>query len=174
MELELVGYRYSKAELSVLMSLNGRREIPSLPAVAFPDKEQFREGMEGLEDGNVISNVNGRLLLEKTHAVLLENLCTCGRFFSVRQGEKCVSLCVCRQMGLLAECFGRGWLLKAAPTERELREDLLHALNRFPQGGTVRRADGGEWREFDCPPEKLTAEAQEALAGFSAADSVFA
>ena len=173
MELDLIGYRYTKVEMSVLMSLNSRREIPALPGVAFPDKEQFREGMECLENGNVITNVNGRLLMEKTHAVLLENLCGCGRFFSVRQGETCVSLCVCRQMGLLAESVGNGWLLKAAPTERELTEDFLNALKRFPRGGTVRRADGGEWRESDCAPEKLISEAEEALAGFGGEGSAF-
>ena len=174
MELELVGYRYAKAELAVLMSLNGRREIPALPGVVFPDKEQFREGMESLEEGNMVSNVKGHLFVEKNQAVLLENLCACERYFSVRQGDTCVSLCACRQMGLLAESAGNGWVLKAAPAVRELGEEFLHALNRFPRGGTVRRADGKEGREYFCAPEKLNAEARETLAAFSGAGSAFA
>ena len=95
MQIDLIGYRYTKEELAVLMSLQGYAKIPAVPAIPRPDREQFAAGMDALEENDILSSVGGRLLLDRVHAFLIENLCDCDRYFTVSGGKAFLAACAC-------------------------------------------------------------------------------
>ena len=138
MELEAVSYRYTWAELSVLMSLHGCQGIPCLPDMAFPDKADFEKGLSSLEDSDVLSDAGGRLLLDQVHALLIGRLCRCVDYLSLEGNGKSAVLCDGGNIALLVHGLPGGVRIQAAPRLRDLTEDFLSAALRFPGGSAVK------------------------------------
>ncbi len=129
LKVDAVGYRYSPAELSTLMALLGNEKIPCLPNLGYPDQETFRNGLESLEDKDILSNVGGHILLDSVHALLIRNLCQCARFLSVSSKDLTLSLCVCKDLFLLTKTENSGLLLYAA---HDLDEAETYFYEAFP------------------------------------------
>ena len=139
MEIERIGYRYTQAELAVLMSLQGRQEIAGLPLLAFPDKEEFRQGMLSLEEDGILSNVNGTILVDKVRALMMQCLCSAEKYVTVTQGGSCAGLYACSRMAQLLLCTSAGqWTVLVAQESMGLKTELLRQAEGFSAGGEVR------------------------------------
>lgn len=138
MELDLVGYRYTVDELSVLMSLQGVGVIPCLPRVPFPGQETFTQGLQSLEEGNVLTQAGGRVLLDRVHALLISSLCACDTYAALSDGERSAALCRCEKLCLLARIEKRRCVLHAAPQLQDLEALFEETAVLFPGDTEIR------------------------------------
>lgn len=145
----MVGYRYSQEELSVLMSLQGAGVIPCLPLVPFPSQEQFVRGLESLEQGSVLSQTGGRVLLDKVHALLITSLCACDTYAALSDGESAAALCRCEKLCLLMHVKKGRCVLRAAPALSDFEALLSETAALFPGDAEIRLCLSGkeEFRE---------------------------
>lgn len=156
----MVGYRYSALEISVLMSLQGAGAIPCLPRVPFPSHEEFISGLQSLEEGGVLTQAGGRVLLDKVHALLISSLCACDTFIAVSDEERCAALCRCEKLCLLAKLDKQRAVLRAAPSLEDFEALFWETLSLFPGKTEIRLSLPGE----KSPPETLLGEALAARA----------
>ncbi len=166
MQLALAGSRYTKAALAVLMRLQGYAKIPAVPAIPRPDREQFAAGMDALEENDILSSVGGRLLLDRVHAFLIENLCDCDRYFTVSGGKAFLAACACPKVFItVSSRNGASWVLHVATDLADLLEDFREEAARFRDGGAIRFSSGGELKETKAPDrETLEKEMEKAIA----------
>ena len=145
MELDVIGYRYSKDELSVLMSMQGKEKISAIPGICKPDRDQFSRGMELLEENDILSEVKGQLLLDRIHGFLISNLCDCDRYFSISKDKDFLTLCVCPQIQMTVQTRdGEHWVIRVAPDFGEIQEEFVREAKSFQSDCVIRMADEGE------------------------------
>ena len=159
MQLDVIGYRYTAEELYVLMSLQGKDRIRAVPALHQPDREQFTRGMEALEENDILENVGGKLLLDRIHGFLMNNLCSCDRYFSIEKEDRFLALCACPKIAMtVLTRDGEHWVIRVAPDMEGILEEYNRELKRFREGGTVRMADGTEEEETEEIPDRAALE----------------
>ena len=165
MQLDVIGYRYSREELAVLMSLQGTGRIPAVPGIGKPDRDQFVRGMSELEDNDILSNIGGQLLLDRIHSFLISNLCDCDRYFTVAQEKSFLALCDCPKIVMMVHTRdGEHWVVRVTPDMESLLEEYEQAAGRFTGSCTARMADGGEETESVLPDwQALEAGIREAI-----------
>ena len=175
MQLDVIGYRYTEDELAVLMSLQGREKIPAVPGIYRPNREQFSLGLEMLEENDILSDVNGKLLLDRIHALLISNLCDCDRFFSISKGRDFLALCVCPQLVMTVQTRdGEHWVIRVAPDVGGIREEFEHETKHFRGDCTVRMNDGDGEKEQTIPDrETLGRRIREAMTALRKQKSLF-
>ena len=132
MELDIIGYRYSTDELSVLMSMQGKERVPAIPGIYKPDREQFVHGMDLLEENDIMAEVKGQLLLDRIHGFLISNLCDCDRYFSISKEKDFLALCVCPQIRMTVQTRDRErWVIRVASEFEGIQEEFIREAKRF-------------------------------------------
>ena len=145
MQLDVIGYRYTAEELYVLMSLQGKDRIRAVPALHQPDREQFTRGMEALEENDILENVGGKLLLDRIHGFLMNNLCSCDRYFSVEKEDRFLALCACPKIVMTVLTRDREhWVIRVAPDMEGTLEEYTREWKPSREGGTARLAAARE------------------------------
>ena len=175
MQLDVIGYRYTKEELEVLMSLQGREKIPALPMIARPDRDDFSKGIGALEENDILTNIGGNLLLDRIHAFIAESLSDCDRYFTVARENAFLALCVCTRVTLTAETKdGEHWVIRVAPDPENLREDFDRIIKTIGVPAAVRFRDGGEELESEAKSqEDLEKRAEKAIAELKKQEELF-
>lgn len=175
MQLDVIGYRYTKEELEVLMTLQGKEKIPALPMIGRPDRDAFAKGVSGLEDNDILTNAAGNLLLDRVHAFLAENLGSCDRYFSVARGNAFAALCACAKVFLAAETKdGERWVIRAAPDAEALREDFGYTVKTMGLPAAVRFRDGAEEEEGEAADaEELLRRVEKAFTALKKREDLF-
>ena len=159
MQLDVIGYRYTAEELYVLMSLQGKDSVRAVPALHVPSREQFTQGMESLEDNDILNNVSGRLLLDRIHGFLIANLCDCDRYFTIEKNNHFLALCVCPKIVMtVLTRDGEHWVIRVAPDLEGIKEEYDRERKRFREACTVRMADGEEEETTEALPDPATLE----------------
>ena len=145
MELDIIGYRYSTDELSVLMSMQGKERVPAIPGIYKPDREQFMHGMDLLEENDIMAEVKGQLLLDRIHGFLISNLCDCDRYLSISKEKDFLALCVCPQIQMTVQTRDRErWVIRVASEFEGIQEEFIREAKRFQSECMIRMADEGE------------------------------
>ena len=175
MQLDVIGYRYSTDELSVLMSLQGRERIPAVPGIHQPNREHFSHGLELLEENDILSDVNGKLLLDRIHALLISNLCDCDRYFSISKDRDFLAFCVCPQIVMTVQTRdGERWVIRVAPDADGIREEYEQETKHFRGDCTIRMNDGdGEEKSTILHREVLEKKIREAVAALKIRKRLF-
>ena len=175
MQLDMIGYRYTTEELSLLMSMQGYERISAIPWIKVPSREQFSRAMGSLEDKDMVSTLSGQLLLDRIPAFLIDSLCGCERYFSVSRGKHYLVLCVCPKIAMMAETRDEvHWVLHVTPEPEGLREEFTERAASFEkQADTVLSVDGDETFRAPSDPEALAAEIDTAFSVLKQEDNLF-
>lgn len=149
MNPEIVGYRYSRTELSVLMHLMG---IPSLPGFTpdTVDETTYNAAVTSLVNANLAARGDGKIFVDRITALILSAMHRQRGSLCLESSNRKAVLIRSDIMYVLAEYPKQGTcILTPLQSAEDVSEPAQNALKRisFPALITLNPADGSTRRE---------------------------
>lgn len=108
MSSEIIGYRYSRAELTVLMRLMGIPELPGFTPEAL-DEDSYNAAVNSLVNAHLATRSDGKVFVDRITALILSAM-------HRRRGSICLET--------------------SARSAALIRSDIMYVLAEFPRRGT--------------------------------------